>query len=199
MQYAANSATVSSGSGDNVPYAFNLTWPSLGISIGASTGLHGPDFSLGWASEGPKLLQVNYTFGIPPSGYFFDYDQVPVVDNATSLTDRFMLNGGTFSVAMSGGRFTQRTLSDGWTQLWYWGQSALNITTTGMAPQNTEPSGAVNTAHLLQELGVNYAIVDINRDYGMNERLLAGDFWSGPAVRLYPPVNQSGTVVVFGP
>jgi hypothetical protein len=194
MQYATLASTASRGNGEDLTYSFNLTWQSLGVSVGATTALSGSGFSLGWSGLNCAVLQANYTFGIPPSGYFFGYESVPVVNNASSLSDRFTFNGETFRLDLSGGRFTQRTLADGWTQLWYWGNRTLSATTSGMAPQNTEPSLALNTSALLHQLAVNYAIVDIDRDFGMYERLRAGVFWSGPAVLLY----QNGNVVVYG-
>ncbi|MCI4367209.1 MAG: hypothetical protein L3K08_05620, partial [Thermoplasmata archaeon] len=116
------------------------------------------------------------------------------VANVTTLTDRFSLGGVGFSVTFSGGRFTQQILPTGWGQLGYWGAGNLSVTTSGMLPQNSLASRAFATAPLIRSLKIDYAIVDLNKDYAMFARLRAGVFWNGSATQLY----QNGEVVVFG-
>lgn len=194
LQYATLDAATSNASAGSLSYAFDLHWSSLDLSATVDAQLDGADLALDWQPGEAQPLQVNYSFGVPPSGYFFTYSSFATVANVTSLTDTFVLNGLPFSVTFSGGRFTQEVLPDGWGQLWYWGAGDLRVATSGMQPQNALPSEALNTSPLVRSLDIRYAIVDINTDYPMYTRLRAGVFWNAPAVQLY----QSGPVVVFG-
>lgn len=194
LQYAAIATATPSQSGEALAYRFALNWTSLDDTLTITDRLDGGDLSLAWSAGDVAVEQANYSFGMPPSGYFFDYVSVPQVANASSVTDVLSLGTETFSVELSGGRFTQETLPDGWTQLWYWGSGALDLSASGMQPQNSEPLLAMNTSALVGQLGVDYAIVDVNHDYGMFCRLEADVFWPGPAVKEY----QDGTLVVWG-
>jgi hypothetical protein len=194
LQYAALENATGSQNGADLQYSFLLNWTQFGASVRILTHLDGSNFDLSWGSVHGTLRQVNYSFGIPPSGYFFDYQTVLDATNVSVVTDSFRLGGVPFSVTFTGGIFTQRVLSDGWTQLWYWGNQSLHVVSTGMVAQNHLPEAAWNTSHLVSELGIDHAIVNVDHDYGMYERLRAGVFWSGPAI----PLFQSGPVLVFG-
>lgn len=211
LDYANDGGTAQVG----LQYLINLTHASLSQGTSESQGvfdvrptqgpwaatisesLNSSTYSISWTSDYPghPIQYVTASFGMPPSGYFYNYANVPEVRNASSVSDSLNVAGSAFTMTISGGNLSQTVLPDGWTSLDYNGTGTIVFHFSGGSPfARNYYTPIVNSTELLLKNGIKYIVLDTNHGgYEMSLRIQSLSLVGLTPVRLF----QAGTVFVY--
>lgn len=194
LQYTTLERATGQSGLSSASYDFALQWTSLGYGISENATIAGASAWMNWSGISSQNVKANLHFGMPPSGYFYDYRAVPNVANVTSVTDLFAISGSVFSMTLQGGQISQRTLSSGWTVIDINRTSALSLTLSGVPRTLVTAPFSTDTWTVLQTLDINYVVVDSSGNYAFALRLQAGALGGG----LRPVIQYtSGSILIY--
>ena len=193
LQYASLLDASASATTTAARYAFALEWTSPRYVVRENASIAGEGAWLNWSGLGSSNVRVNLHFGVPPSGYYFNYLSVPPVTNVTSLQDSFQLPNGPFTVEIFGGNITQYTTPSGWTSLNINGSQNLSIQVTHLTGALVQRPFAIDTWGILEGLGINYIVVDWSQDYSLAYRLQSHAIGGGSPTDVF----KRGTISIY--
>jgi hypothetical protein len=165
-------ATPFASANGTVGYRITYAWPGAGFQVNETEIVSGASVTLAWNSTGATLSAVSTTFSFPPSGYYLRYVMAPGANPNVTEAEFAVGSQPSFQVAFTGGSFSVSTDPTGWTHLAFRGR-AFRLSSIDL-PDSSAGAFTLDTAGVLAQLGIRYAIVDYQMDYPMYVRLEAG-------------------------
>lgn len=174
------------------------SYPGLGVSIEGTVWLAQSAVSLVFAAENGTVTSVRSYWSLPPSGYYFTYDNIPFQHfNGSFVQTLSVFSTRTIDLLLNGYPLNGTVLTDGsgWTRM------SLNFSDTArfevQGASDVSPNNGtfyVSTSSLSTILGISYFVVSSATNYAVYQRLsalLQADraSWSIPF--------ESGSIYVF--
>ncbi|MCI4369245.1 MAG: hypothetical protein L3K09_06770 [Thermoplasmata archaeon] len=182
-----------SSSGSTMSYTYQFLWPSAGIGAHERIALNGQDVSIAWSLTNATLQNVSMAFNVPPSGYYYEYVDIPQGALAGAMKDTFRAGPDTFSLQFDGGQNSQLIDSSGWLRLQTTVPSTLWVNGSGIVAAGAPTVSIAETSHILGGLGVDYIVLEYDRAYDLYLRINANALSGVTTTRVY----QSGNYYVF--
>jgi hypothetical protein len=173
LQYATLLGVSYSLGAGSVMAKFTLWWAVEQQAITLEAFIRGESLGLSWTSNSSSIQAVILQFGIPPSGYNFNYVSVPPATNVRSISDTFSLLGSQFSTSISGGLTNQSSVNGGWTLISFEARNFLSVNGSGMMAYQTQTPFFANASTLYSKLGIGYSIVNMETQFAYYDRMRA--------------------------
>ncbi len=145
---------------------FTFLWRNWSLEANESITVENTDIAINWSSPN-QLEQVQYSFRIPPSGYFFDYLSVASLKDQPSIVDSFLLGNKNLRLRLwsQGGNFSQTITESGWTEVSINSPRSFAMTISGLANAGIARTEFTNSLVIIKQLNIAYIVLSSISDY----------------------------------